>query len=164
MKIRHAAHREQTTLQMTPMIDIVFQLLAFFCMTLRVASTEGDFAIKMPLVAAAAGEPDPNQTAERYTLRMRADESGELLEMTMAQQAFTGPGDDKWTQLRQFIAGQVGQGNLEGAAEVELDCDYNLKYEYVIRAITAVSGDVGADGRIIKLIEKINFAPRRPPN
>jgi biopolymer transport protein ExbD len=162
--IRRRGLPDRVPIDMTPMIDIVFQLLAFFCMTLRVATTEGDFAIKMPLVAAAAGEPDPSQTAERYTLRMRADESGELLEMTMAQQAFTGPGDDKWLQLRQFIAGQVGQGSLEGAAEVELDCDYNLKYEYVIRAITAVSGDVGPDGRIIKLIEKINFAPRGPPN
>ena len=154
---------DKVPIDMTPMIDIVFQLLAFFCMTLRVASAEGDFAIKMPLVAAEAGEPDPNQTPERFTLRMRADTAGELLEMTMAQQAFTGPGDDRWTQLRQFIAGQVGQGSLAESAEVELDCDYNLKYEYVIRAITAVSGDIGPDGQLIKLIEKINFAPRRTP-
>jgi biopolymer transport protein ExbD len=161
--IRRRGLADKVPIDMTPMIDIVFQLLIFFCLTLKVADTEGDFAIKMPLVAAEAGEPDPNQTPERYTLRMRADASGDLLEMTMAQQAFTGPGDDRWIQLRQFIAGQVGQGSLASAAEVELDCDYNLKYEYVIRAITAVSGDIGPDGQMIKLIEKINFAPRRPP-
>ena len=163
IQFRKRGLADKVPIDMTPMIDIVFQLLAFFCMTLRVADAEGDFAIKMPLVAAQAGEPDPNQAPERFTLRMRADAAGDLLEMTMAQQAFTGPGDERWIRLRQFIAGQVGQGSLAESAEVELDCDYNLKYEYVIRAITAVSGDIGPDGQMIKLIEKINFAPRRPP-
>ena len=36
---------------MTPMIDIVFQLLTFFIMTLKIATQEGDFNIKMPLAA-----------------------------------------------------------------------------------------------------------------
>ena len=45
--------------------------------------------------------------------------------------------------------------------EIEIDTDYNLRYEYVIRAITAVSGY--KDGNeVVKLIEKIKFAkPRR---
>ena len=154
---------DKIPIDMTPMIDIVFQLLTFFCMTLRIASAEGDFAIKMPLHVAQAGEPDPNQASERFTLRMRADAAGDLLEMSMAQQNFTGPNEERWAALRQFIASQIGQGSLADAAEVELDCDYNLKYEYVIRAITSVSGDVGPDGQVIKLIEKITFAPRRDP-
>jgi hypothetical protein len=32
----------------------------------------------------------------------------------------------------------------------------------VIEAITAVSGTVGPDGQVIKLVEKIKFAPPRP--
>ncbi|MEM8866338.1 MAG: biopolymer transporter ExbD, partial [Planctomycetota bacterium] len=36
MKIRHTDHRDKIQLQMTPMIDIVFQLLIFFIMTFKI--------------------------------------------------------------------------------------------------------------------------------
>ena len=35
--------------QMTPMIDVVFQLLIFFMLTLKLIEPEGDFNINMPL-------------------------------------------------------------------------------------------------------------------
>ncbi len=35
--------------QMAPMIDVVFQLLIFFMLTLKITSPEGDFNINMPL-------------------------------------------------------------------------------------------------------------------
>ena len=47
--------------------------------------------------------------------------------------------------------------------EVEIDADYDLRYEYVVEAITAVSGYVDRDtGLIKKIVEKIKFAPRHP--
>ena len=46
--------------------------------------------------------------------------------------------------------------------EVEIDCDYGLKYEHVMAAITAVSGKL-AQGQIVKLAERITFAPPRGP-
>ena len=51
MKIRHADHRDRITLQTTPMIDIVFQLLVFFIMSFKIVLPEGDFNIRMPLPA-----------------------------------------------------------------------------------------------------------------
>ena len=42
--------------------------------------------------------------------------------------------------------------------EIEFDCDYNLRYEYVIQAMTAVSGYI-RDGQVVKLVEKIKFTP-----
>jgi biopolymer transport protein ExbD len=48
---------DKIELQMTPMIDIVFQLLVFFIMTFKIVSQEGDFNIKMPLAAQQAGAP-----------------------------------------------------------------------------------------------------------
>ena len=60
------------------------------------------------------------------------------------------------------------EGNFDEAwresqetAEVELDCDYDLRYEHVISAITAVSGFVDDGGNVVKLVEKIKFAPPR---
>ena len=50
-----------------------------------------------------------------------------------------------------------GPGTLE-STEIEFDCDYNLRYEYVVQAMTAVSGYVH-DGQVVKLVEKIKFTP-----
>ena len=54
MKIRgkRPSKDEKIELQMTPMIDIVFQLLVFFIMTFNVVAQEGDFNIRMPAVGA----------------------------------------------------------------------------------------------------------------
>jgi biopolymer transport protein ExbD len=159
VKFKRSGLADKIPIDMTPMIDIVFQLLAFFCMTLKIAALEGDFSIKMPLAAKAAGIPDPNQLPP-MKIRMRADSTGRLAELVLNDRAFNGP--DRWRQLHQQIASLVGEGSLAASAEVELDCDFHLKYEHVIEAITAVSGTMGPDGQIIKLVEKIKFAPPRP--
>jgi biopolymer transport protein ExbD len=92
-------------------------------------------------------------------VRMRADANGRLIDLALNDRSFNGP--DRWRQLHNHIASLVGEGNLAASAEVELDCDFALRYEHVIEAITAVSGTVGPDGQVIKLVEKIKFAPPR---
>ena len=58
MKIRHtgSALPDKIELNMTPMIDVVFQLLSFFMFTLKIAQVEGNFNIKMPAATAAADD------------------------------------------------------------------------------------------------------------
>ena len=53
MRIRHAENIDKIELQMTPMIDIVFQLNIFFLFTFKIILPEGDFNIHMPSAAAA---------------------------------------------------------------------------------------------------------------
>jgi biopolymer transport protein ExbD len=158
-KFKKRGLSDKVAIDMTPMIDVVFQLLAFFCMTLKIAAEEGDFNIRMPLAAPRAGTPDPNQLPP-MKLRMRADSNGNLVDLILNERTFSGP--TRFQQLHNHIASLVGDGSMAASAEVELDCDYGLKYENVIAAITAVSGDVSPDGQIIKLVEKIKFAPPRP--
>ena len=159
MKLKPTSTDTKVAIDMTPMIDIVFQLLTFFCMTLKISSAEGDFNVKMPLANPKQGLPDPNQPVP-MKVRMRADANGNLVDLTMGDRSFSGP--DRFKQLHRQVASLVGEGSMAASAEVELDCDFNLKYEYVIEAITAVSGSVGPDGQTIKLVEKIKFAPPRP--
>lgn len=159
VKIKRQGLSDKIPIDMTPMIDIVFQLLTFFIMTLKIATVEGDFNIKMPLAAPRAGTPDPNQLPP-LKLVMQADSAGNCRNLQLGDRAFNGPEDERWAQLHNYIASVVGEGSAAASAEVELDCDYNLKYENVIRAITAVSGRVAEDGQIIKLVEKIKFSPR----
>lgn len=90
---------------------------------------------------------------------MNTDSNGKLTTLALNDQSFSGP--HRFTRLHHHIASVVGDGDLAASAEVTLDCEYGLRYEYVIDAITAVSGSVGDDGQIIKLVERIKFAPPR---
>lgn len=161
MKVRHnkGGGDDKVELQMTPMIDIVFQLLVFFIMTFKIVSQEGDFNIKMPLAAPAAGAPDDLQLPP-MKIRLQAGGGGMLAGMSLNER-----GVGTMEALRLEIIGVVGDdrgpGSIQETAEVELDCDYGLRYEHVIQAITAVSGYIDDTGNVVKLVEKIKFAPPR---
>jgi len=165
MKVRHVGEREEETeLQMTPMIDIVFQMLIFFIMTFKIVLPEGDFNIKMPLAAPSEGLPDDTQLPP-IKVTLKAGAGGGLSSIRMGTKAL-----DSIGQLRPEILAIVGKdhgpGSIASETEVEFDCDYNLKFEYVIDAITQVSGRVeqGPQGeQIIKMVEKIKFSPPKKP-
>ena len=164
MQIKKTGEEAKVPIDMTPMIDIVFQLLVFFIMTLNIASAEGDFNVKMPLSAPRAGAPDDTQIPP-MKIRLIASNSGELTDIVLNDKSFGRPANLKdkgpWKNLHNYVASLVGDGNLRESAEVELDCDYNLHYAYVIEAITAVSGSLDANKNIVKLVEKIKFSPPR---
>jgi len=163
MKIRHVAEKEKIELQMTPMIDIVFQLLVFFIMTFKIVAQEGDFNIKMPLAAPSEGLQDENQVPP-MKVRLRADAEGNLASMTLNETPFN---TNDWDSLHGHILGVIGTdrgpGSIQETAEVELDCDYDLHYRHVVSAITSVSGYIDTNDNIVKLVEKIKFAPPRAP-
>lgn len=158
MKIRKTGVSDQKIeLQMTPMIDIVFQLLAFFIMTFKIAAPEGDFNIKMPLAAPSQGAAP--EDLPPVNIRLRAADNGELATIQFGQRSLGRDFGALRAQVREMIGDESGPGGSD--LEAELDCDFNLRYEYVVEAITAVSGYVTPDGRMAKLIEKIKFAPPR---
>ena len=157
MAKRHSSSLgDKVAIDMTPMIDVVFQLMSFFMCTLKVVAPEGDFDIRMPLGAAAAAAPDDQQVPPvRVKLSAGADGS-------LAGIAMNGATVADFEELRKRVIGLVGTdtgpNSLAERTEVELDCDYSLKYVNVVRAITAVSGKV-QDGQIVELIKKIKFTP-----
>jgi biopolymer transport protein ExbD len=160
VKIKRTSGEAKIPIDMTPMIDIVFQLLTFFIMTLKIVAQEGDFNIKMPLSAPSQGVPE--EQIPPIKIRLVAGVDGSCQDIVMNDRSF-GSGEGSWQALHQEIAGLVRDGSLDSTAEVELDCDYNLKYENVIKAITAVSGERLPNGDIFKLIEKIKFSPPKTP-
>jgi biopolymer transport protein ExbD len=147
---------DKVAVDMTPMIDVVFQLMSFFMCTLKVVAPEGDFDIRMPLGAAAAAAPDDQQVPP-VRVKLSAGADGSLASISM-----NGSPVSDFEELRRRVIGVVGTdtgpNSLAELTEVELDCDYALKYVNVVRAITAVSGKV-QDGQIVELIKKIKFTP-----
>ncbi len=80
MKIRgYDKQNEEIKLQMTPMIDIVFQLLVFFIMTYKVTALEGDFNIRMPS-AADTQTITPDTLEDFLEVRLIANAESRFLE------------------------------------------------------------------------------------
>lgn len=161
MRIRNREEAQKNQLNMTSMIDCVFLLLVFFVMTFKIVELEGDFSVHMPLAGDSSAVVDPTDLPLK--LRLYADERGSLTSITL-NDIDLGSGDAAFDTLRTQVVGMIAPGapiDGEEGPEIEIDTDFNLRYEYVIRAITAVSGYKDGD-QIVKLIERIKFAkPRR---
>ncbi len=162
MKVRHAEKAgDKIELQMTPMIDIVFQLLVFFIMTFKIVAPEGDFNIRMPIAAPSEGKLD-ELLIPPIKVRLRATGTGHLAGIQMNEKGLGRNFKALSMEIRQIVGDSTGPGHAEDV-EVEIDADYALRFEYVMDAITAVSGYVGPDNNIVKICEKIKFAPPRTP-
>jgi biopolymer transport protein ExbD len=161
MRIRHSIGEkdEKVELQMAPMIDIVFQLLAFFIMTLKIVTLEGDFFVTMPPPSREG--PAADNTLLPLRVHLRANDAGQLTAIEFEGQRFGGFSELNHHIYNTVLGNQAGPESLADVAEVEIDADYQLQYQYTVGAVTAVSGYRTANGNIIKMIEKIKFTPPR---
>jgi biopolymer transport protein ExbD len=157
MKIRNTEHRDEIKLQMTPMIDIVFQLLVFFVFTFKIILPEGDFNIRMPS-STASQTTQPSETP-LLKVRLRATPEGELARVQLGDIVMEG--QEPFAQLHAKIRGMIGDDAGPGSTEqeVEIEADYNLKYKYAMNTITAITGYLDDNGEQHKLVEKVRFAP-----
>jgi biopolymer transport protein ExbD len=157
MRIRNTEHRETVVLQMTPMIDIVFQLLVFFVFTFKIVLPEGDFNIRMPS-SAASPTSAPSETPLLH-VQLRAAPNGELAGVQLGDLAFSG--EAPFRQLHETIRGMIHDAPGPGATdqEVEIEADYQLHYRYAMHAITAITGEIDDNGEQHKLVERVRFAP-----
>ena len=165
MNIRKVGSRDgkKIELQMTPMIDIVFQLLIFFILTLKIVAPEGDFAIAMP--AGTVSIPPVLDISLPIRIHLESDENGELASIVRLDPVGSGESYADMAALKKFIKQHVDQHGGPGSKgvkelEVELDIDYSLKHTYAIAAISTISGEKKGDN-VETWIENIRFT--KPP-
>ena len=157
-----AKDNEDIKLNMTAMIDVVFQLLVFFILTFKIVALEGDFNVRMPL---ASDQPPPEQVENLTTLitvQLSAGENGNIsgIEVDNGFDSQSLSGETMFQQLSDFVERTLAENSdpsAEDDVEVEFDIDFNLKYQYTVKAIGNVSGKVLPDGSIKTLVEKIKF-------
>jgi len=136
---------EKPKINMTPMIDVVFLLLTFFVMTFRMIIPEGDFNVRM----SSMGQERPAAVdTDSVQVRLLADADGSLLAIQL-----NGENVENFDLLRHHVlAISLAKPDLE----VALFVDEHLCYEYLIRAMTAVNGEIH-EGQIRKICDKIKF-------
>lgn len=131
-------------IQMTPMLDMIFQLLIFFILTFRPVMQEGQFDVKMSSVAGgsqagpSAGLSDPLQevieSQPPVPIILRADANGRLAAggIVMGGRVF-----DEMRQLQRSLEQLAGESPDD--VEISLQADTSLHYEYVMQAVNAIS-------------------------
>ncbi|MFK7777139.1 MAG: biopolymer transporter ExbD [Gimesia sp.] len=161
MKLRSSGREvEKIEAQMAPMIDVVFQLLIFFILTLNIVAPEGDFNVNMPITDDSAQSDEPPIFPD-IKVRLVANEDGSLNTVRLGQ-VNLGNGPNVFAGLNHEILKIIGKpGNpITKDMEVEIESDYNLHYKYTLKAISACTGRLDSSGKhIIRYIQKIKFAP-----
>ena len=164
MKVRGAGKQSgKIDLQMAPMIDVVFQLLIFFMLTMKIIAPEGDFNINMP-IGAPAEQDNKDINLPDIKVHLVAGPGGGL-EGVMLGRRNLGNDDLAFERLNNEILKIIGKpGNpLTKEIEVEIKADYNLHYGFTVKAIGACTGRNDSKGNLVRYIEKIKFAPPVTP-
>ena len=148
---------EEIKMNMTSMIDIVFQLLVFFVMTFNPVEYEGDFTVRMPLSSDQPTDDIIEDIPDVISVRLSASADGTLSNITVDDV----PVDqgDLYGGLTKVIESRLAaEGNPDSTTETEVDFDIapTLKYSFTVAAIEAVSGKKEGDV-VTKLISKIKF-------
>ncbi len=147
---------EAQRLGLAPMIDVTFQILVFFLLTLRVMRPEGDFDVRMPPRASAS---EPVATDLPVVIGLRAGPGGRLASIQWGDSTLS---DFRELRRRVRDLSAARHGTDVPLPPLELECDYQLRYEYVVDALTAVTAHVGDDGRtIVRLAEDVRLRPPR---
>ncbi|NQV27896.1 MAG: biopolymer transporter ExbD [Rhodopirellula sp.] len=160
---RKQSKGEKLETNMSAMIDIVFQLLIFFMLTLRIVEPEGDFNVNMPANGAPTDSNEPPPFPD-IKVKLKANPDGTLAGLFFGQRNL-GIGPGAFEQLNIEILKVIGRPGdpITKDMAVEIDADYQLHFSNVINAVGACSGRIDKrSGNVVKYIEKIKFKPPTP--
>lgn len=143
-------------LEMTPMIDIVFQLLAFFIITFRITALEGDFNILMPIQTSSPEDVPPLD--QPVVVKISADSERNVSSVEMDGEILNPENPfDELNKKIASIANQPKDPTSEEQLVVEFVIDYKLRYIHTVEGVTAVVGKKMDDGTRIQYADQIKL-------
>jgi biopolymer transport protein ExbD len=161
-------HRKKRRLQgevelnVTAMLDLAFQLLAFFILTFRPSPVEGDVVLRLPAALpttvlpnaqpAGANEKNPNpvQGLTSLVITVVNDAAGGTKQIVIGDQVVAGLAEFE-NRLR-AILGDAGTG----FDQVLLQVGSDLNYEELMRVVDVCTRQRLADG---SRLSKLSFVP-----
>ena len=137
---RQASDPVEPDLPITPMLDMSFQLLAFFVMTFRPAPTEGQIAMTLPKQEGGGiTMPSPaDEKPVRYVVRVNATEKGAIAGITLTEaESAKAPTDLKAdTRLLLDELKKLFEQN-KGKAKLTIEIEPKLLQEHVVALLDA---------------------------
>ncbi len=153
----------RVVLPVAPLIAVGFQLLIFLVLSQRMTDRESRPEEFLPVGAAALRAiDDSNSTPIRVTLR--SDAAGNLTQLAVGALNL-GNDDAAFERLSQEVLKLAQAGSpLTRDVEVEIDADYEVPYQHILRAVSRCTGRVDPQtGELVRYVEKIKFAPPHRP-
>jgi len=144
-KQRQGTDFVEPDLPITPMLDMSFQLLAFFIMTFKPAPTEGQIALTLPREeggpSTAIPSPiDEKTTPKHYIVRVAAADNGTIEKMTISEElAADAKGKDLGANVPAYrdelvaLAKQLAAQGKTG--KVTLEIGETLLQAYVVQLV-----------------------------
>jgi biopolymer transport protein ExbD len=117
MRVPSLVGRADVGINLTPMIDVVFQLIIFFLVSSHLAKQEAQMVLPLPV--AETGEKPIDSTVKRLTLNVLADGS-----LVLAGRHV--PGDE----LASRLAAALREQN-EAGLEIRIRGDRDVEYRFV---------------------------------
>jgi biopolymer transport protein ExbD len=106
-RLRATTEHVEPDLPITPMLDMSFQLLAFFIMTFKPAPLEGQIAMTLPKEeggASVAGFPTPTaENPARYIVKVEANDNGTIKHMTLKEADTANEPTDLGVNLNTYV-------------------------------------------------------------
>jgi biopolymer transport protein ExbD len=140
-KRRSTSGETKPEIQMTPMLDMIFQLLVFFILTFRPVMDEGQFDVTMSAsrsgtVAAPSDAPALSESIEQVPIQvvLKASGDGRLAAggITMGDRVL-----QNMATLRAEL-NSIVEGDAENFSVV-IEADSGLQYQYVMQAVNTIS-------------------------
>lgn len=153
-KRRHQGTEQvEADLPITPMLDMSFQLLAFFIMTFKPAPTEGQIAMTLPPEEKTGGSSLPDLSSDKpvkYIVRVNAAANGTIASMNMRDEGTTGEGKELGADPANYFKELQAKAELDRKArddakrrnltpppppKLTLEIDDKLVQAYVVQLI-----------------------------
>lgn len=156
-RLRHASPR--LTLPLASWIGVMLLLAGLTLFSVPTTATEAETASLLP-----NDSPQVTMATSRLAnipVRLKSDAEGNLTEITVGQYS-VGKDAAAFERLNAELLRMIGRsGNpLPQPVEIEIDADYELRYEYVIRAVAACSGHIDPRTKqLVRFVERIHFTP-----
>src|SRR4051812_30978415 len=139
-KKRHGTDYVEPDLPVTPMLDMSFQLLAFFIFTFRPAPTEGQLQLALPETEGGPSDVapaiDPDKNPVKFVIRVPATAEGAIADIVLLEEASTaapmklGTVEAYQTELKKRFDALKGR-----PGKITIEMDNKLLQGYVVKMI-----------------------------
>ncbi|HEY4258555.1 MAG TPA: biopolymer transporter ExbD [Schlesneria sp.] len=163
MKFSQGIAPQKFVIPLAPMINVIFLLLVFSMLSMKIVSPEANFDINLPVTAPSHALSHAN--GHDIKVGLESDRDGNLTQLTLGG---TNLGNDEaaFDRLNKeilLLIGRPGHPQTKDI-EVEIDADYECQYQYVVKAISRCTGKFDPQThQVARYVEKIKFAPPHRP-